>query len=66
MDPGKYEVNVTISVRQANMGNTSFQASDSLTLEAIGFAELMDILVTVHDVASQLRARSVGPQDRRR
>lgn len=64
--PDKYEVNVTIGVRQANMGPASFQASDSFSLEATGFGELMDILSTVHDVAAQLRARTAGPQDGRR
>ena len=62
----KYQVSVTIGVRQANMGDGSFTASDSFIIEAEGFGELMGILATVHDTADQLRARASGPQDKRR
>lgn len=64
--PDKYEVNVTIGVRQADRGPGSFQASDTIVMELTGFADLMDILAAVHDVAGQLRARATEPEDRRR
>lgn len=60
-----YEVNVTIGVRQANMGPGSFQASDTFVIQADGFSELMAILATVHDVANQLRGHVGRPQNRK-
>ena len=62
----KYEVSITIGVRQADAGPGSFQASDTIVLSLDGFGDLMDILAAVHEVAGQLRARGAGPQDRRR
>lgn len=62
----KYEVSVTIGVRQVTPGLSSFSAADTMMIEAEGFVQLMDMLADVHDMANQLRARAGGPQDRRR
>ena len=62
----KYEVSVTVGVRQLGNAAGGFQASDTFTINVHGFDDLFFMMGEVHDLRDRLTARSTGPQDRRR
>ena len=54
----KYEVSMTVGVRQMGNAAGGFQASDTFTISVQGLDDLFFLMSEVHDLRDRLTARS--------